>query len=196
MWTTDWDVMQLRRFQACIVQGSLRLTFSFSLMPKPLGTLANSHNLKRKSCVTPSHSFTQRSTLDRVEAAVTNKKAKKSLQKNHTFSAHPNTTYTAPFDPNDQAALNRRAARFQREHELEKTKHLKNNIPPQVRNKFQQMYISRGATPNGNSDDPEANPVRYFIMIVYLLINIEFRTSWTGIDIRLSGHQQPSLRTT
>jgi hypothetical protein len=126
MWTTDWDGMQLK-----------------SLMPKPLGTFATSHNLKRKS----------------HEAPISSKKAKKSPQKNHTFSAHPATNHSAPFDPNDQAALNRRAARFQREHELEKSKHLKNNIPPQVRNKFQQMHLSRGATPYGNSDDPEADPV-------------------------------------
>lgn len=125
MWTTDWDGMQLK-----------------SLMPKPLGTFATSHNLKRKS----------------HEAPISSKKAKKSPQKNHTFSAHPATNHSAPFDPNDQAALNRRAARFQREHELEKSKHLKNNIPPQVRNKFQQMHLSRGATPYGNSDDPEADP--------------------------------------
>ncbi|KAF8159789.1 SAC3/GANP/Nin1/mts3/eIF-3 p25 family-domain-containing protein [Crassisporium funariophilum] len=67
-----------------------------SLLPKPVPVF---NNLKRKN-IENTQAFT--------------KKAKKAAQKNAA------TAYTTDF--NDQAALNRRAQRFQREHELEKTK--------------------------------------------------------------------------
>ncbi|GLB41704.1 putative SAC3/GANP family protein [Lyophyllum shimeji] len=101
-----------------------------SLLPKPTPVFNN--NLKRKS----------------LDLPVSNKKAKKNAQKNAS-AAHT-------WDPNDQAALNRRAQRFQREHELERTKHLKAN--QNTTHLFKDMSISRSESPFGNADDPEADP--------------------------------------
>jgi hypothetical protein len=77
------------------------------------------------------------------------------------------------FDPNDQATLNRRAERFQREHELERQKSLKNvaggmnggqaSLKANYQNAhlFNDRFPSRSASPSmpGNPDDPEADPV-------------------------------------
>lgn len=85
-----------------------------------------------------------------------NKKAKKNALKQAASSQHA-------LDPNDQAALNRRAERFQREHELERTKHLR--IGGQASLKANQQHahlfnnLSRSGSPLGSSDDPEADPV-------------------------------------
>lgn len=69
-------------------------------------------------------------------------------------------------DPNDQAALHRRAQRFQREHDLERTRHMGNGTPQSyvkanqsTVHLFRGMSLSRDASPFGNPDDPEADPV-------------------------------------
>ena len=88
---------------------------------------------------------------------VVTKKAKKAIQK------HASTAYgTTPTDPNDQAALHRRAQRFQREHELERNKNTRNGGQTflkengQTVNRFQNLaMVSRSITP----DEPEGDPV-------------------------------------
>ncbi|KAG6918997.1 hypothetical protein DXG01_010236 [Tephrocybe rancida] len=108
-------------------------------MPKPTPSF-NNNGLKRKT----------------NDLAVSNKKAKKNAQKN------ANATRT--FDVNDQTALNLRAQRFQREHELERTKHLRSNGQGALRanqntvHLFKDMTLSRSGSPYGGADDPEADP--------------------------------------
>jgi SAC3 family protein LENG8/THP3 len=67
-------------------------------------------------------------------------------------------------DVGDRAALNRRAERFRREHELEKQKQnggggqaLSLRINPRTTHPF--VNHSRSTTPFANADDPEADPV-------------------------------------
>ncbi|KAF9245278.1 SAC3/GANP/Nin1/mts3/eIF-3 p25 family-domain-containing protein [Melanogaster broomeanus] len=90
------------------------------------------------------------------EPQSTSKKAKKAAMKNAA-----NT-----LDLGDQAALNRRAERFQREHEIERQKGLRNNgsssalkAGPQGAHLFNRIW--RADSPSTfapNPDDPEANP--------------------------------------
>jgi hypothetical protein len=104
-----------------------------SLLPKPAPVF---NTLKRKN-------------LDTVLA--TSKKAKKAANKAAASG------YT---DFNDQAALKRRAERFQREHELEKTKHLRTDnqasIKPQPVNRS--LVSSKSGSMFGSSDEPEGDP--------------------------------------
>lgn len=65
----------------------------------------------------------------------------------------------------DRAALNRRAERFRREHELEKQKQngggggQASSLRTNQRTAHPFVNLSRSATPFANADDPEANPV-------------------------------------
>ncbi|KAF5373248.1 hypothetical protein D9615_007438 [Tricholomella constricta] len=109
------------------------------LLPRPPPTFSN--HLKRKT----------------NDAPISNKKAKKNAQKN---ASTPQT-----FDPNDQAALNRRAQRFQREHEIERTKSIRNSGSQNLHKtnynttqRFKNMSLSRSGSPFGAADDPEADP--------------------------------------
>ncbi|KAF8223520.1 hypothetical protein L208DRAFT_1316407 [Tricholoma matsutake] len=108
-----------------------------SLLPKPVPTFGNS--LKRKPTDSPT----------------VNKKAKKNALKH---------TAQQSLDDNDTAALSRRAERFQREHELERTKNLRNGgilslkVNQHTTHLFRDMSLSRGGSPFGHSDDPEADP--------------------------------------
>lgn len=85
---------------------------------------------------------------------IVTKKAKKAMQK------HAATAYGTPTDVNDQAALHRRAQRFQREHELERNKNggqafLK--ASHQTVHRFQNLALdSRSISP---TDEPEGDPV-------------------------------------
>ena len=87
---------------------------------------------------------------------VVTKKAKKAMQK------HATTAYgTTPTDANDQAALHRRAQRFQREHELERNKNMRNGGQTllkenhQTVNRFQNLaLVSRSTSPDGPEGDP------------------------------------------
>jgi len=109
-----------------------------SLLPKPAPVF---NNLKRKS----------------IDAnPVVTKKAKKAMQK------HAATAYGTPTDVNDQAALHRRAQRFQREHELERNKNVRDGgqaflkVNHQTVNRFQNLALdSRSASP---TDEPEGDP--------------------------------------
>ncbi|KAE9393441.1 hypothetical protein BT96DRAFT_863465 [Gymnopus androsaceus JB14] len=82
------------------------------------------------------------------------KKAKKSSLKQVTAG-------TASLDLNDQAALNRRAERFQREHEIERQKS-RNSLKANVQNAHlfgnNSWSNSRSASPFGTTDEPEADP--------------------------------------
>ncbi|KIL00729.1 hypothetical protein PAXRUDRAFT_129093 [Paxillus rubicundulus Ve08.2h10] len=99
------------------------------------------------------------STLKRKmnEPLPASKKAKKAaMQKNAA-----NT-----LDLGDQATLNRRAERFQREHEIERQKSLRNNgnqgtfkAGPQGAHLFSRIWRADSpSTPGPNLDDPEADP--------------------------------------
>ncbi|KZT09923.1 uncharacterized protein LAESUDRAFT_734984 [Laetiporus sulphureus 93-53] len=105
-----------------------------SLLPKPPPTFTTNFNLKRKNDGSPLSS---------------GKKFKKtSILKNAAPSS---------LDPNDVTALNRRAARFQREHEIERRKGLSahSGLAP---SSYSSVFTSRVSTPMYNADDPEANP--------------------------------------
>ncbi|EGN92191.1 hypothetical protein SERLA73DRAFT_191437 [Serpula lacrymans var. lacrymans S7.3] len=92
------------------------------------------------------------------DSPVMNKKSKKNAMKN----AASHVT-----DMNDQAALNRRAQRFQREHEIERQKSFRGNgsqlsvtANPQNAHLFNRIH-ARSMSPSpygGNPDDPEADP--------------------------------------
>ncbi|KAF9522675.1 SAC3/GANP/Nin1/mts3/eIF-3 p25 family-domain-containing protein [Crepidotus variabilis] len=102
-----------------------------SLLPKPAITF---NNLKRKSFDAPNN---------------TNKKAKKLAGKN--------SPYTSTTDYGDQLALNKRAERFQREHELEKTKHLR--IGHQNANRsLNNSGTTRSSSVYSGNDEPEGDP--------------------------------------
>ncbi|KAH7872998.1 SAC3/GANP/Nin1/mts3/eIF-3 p25 family-domain-containing protein [Lentinula edodes] len=104
-----------------------------SLLPKPAPTLKRKIN----------------------DTAPVSKKAKKSSLKQITAG-------TASLDLNDQAALNRRAERFQREHEIERQKSRNSSLKANVHNNHlfnnSSWNASRSASPFGNSDEPEADP--------------------------------------
>lgn len=71
---------------------------------------------------------------------------------------------TIALDVGDRAALNRRAERFRREHELEKQKQnggggQASSPRTNQRTAHPLVNLSRSATPFANADDPEADPV-------------------------------------
>ncbi|KAI0658008.1 SAC3/GANP/Nin1/mts3/eIF-3 p25 family-domain-containing protein [Cubamyces menziesii] len=111
-----------------------------SLMPKPPPVLSTQSHLKRK--LNESHSSS-------------NKKTKKgSVSKAAAANA---------LDPDDAAALNRRAARFQREHEIERQKSSRpfNNHTSSYPSPYAnpQLYKSRSGTPaTYDADNPDADP--------------------------------------
>lgn len=127
-------------------------------MPKAAPTLSSFNTLKRKQyepCIPfirPTLTLTGRSN-DLAHSA-TNKKTKKAAVSKHT-APHSNSEYV------DHAALSRRAARFQREHEIERQKTLQASsssltfLPPS-------QFQSRSVTPGLYGDEPEANPVCAF----------------------------------
>lgn len=94
-------------------------------------------------------------------AAFTSKKAKKNALKNAQANA---SNYV---DSNEQAALNRRAQRFQREHEIERQKNTGGGFGNGFKNNnnnshlFNQRSTSGSPAPWGANgyDDPEADPV-------------------------------------
>ncbi|KIM56498.1 hypothetical protein SCLCIDRAFT_132508 [Scleroderma citrinum Foug A] len=108
-----------------------------SLVPKPVPTV---NSLKRKVADPPT----------------TNKKSKKA-------AAQKNTTATT-WDLGDPAVLNRRAERFQREHEIERQKHLRNQGATLKANPHGAHLLNRitradsPSTYGPNPDDPEADP--------------------------------------
>ncbi|KAI0350684.1 hypothetical protein OH77DRAFT_1412614 [Trametes cingulata] len=110
-----------------------------SLMPKPPPVLSTQNSLKRKS---------------NNDSQTSNKKTKK--------TSVSKTSASHALDPNDTAALHRRAARFQREHEIERQKssrQFNNHTSPYSPYANSQLFKSRSGTPaTYDADNPEANP--------------------------------------
>lgn len=126
---------------------------------------------------------------------VNNKKAKKATFKNST------PAYVT--DLNDQAALNRRAQRFQREHELERTKSTRNgdqafdSNPHKAHLQFQNRIIgSRSESPYTASDQPEGDPVSVIVYCIHPFDRNLRRTLLIGIAIPLSEHVKTSSNLT
>ncbi|KAG7093801.1 hypothetical protein E1B28_007443 [Marasmius oreades] len=126
-------------------KGSLSLLFlsflvDISALISLLTKLPSTVNLKRKLHDSPQ----------------SNKKAKKSTVKQVTSG-------TAALDLNDQVALNRRAERFQREHEIERQRNVRTNGHYQSSLKVNHHHAhllnsSRSSSPFGGLDEPEADP--------------------------------------
>ncbi|KAG7085262.1 hypothetical protein E1B28_013866 [Marasmius oreades] len=96
-----------------------------------------------------------------------NKKAKKSTVKQVTSG-------TAALDLNDQVALNRRAERFQREHEIERQRNVRTNGHYQSSLKVNHHHAhllnsSRSSSPFGGLDEPEADPVRSLCYAIFCI---------------------------
>lgn len=108
-----------------------------SLAPKPAFNLTH---LKRK-------------TASENNPSQTSKKAKKALKQAQHAHVSTGSRSTSIVDYNDQLALNRRAERFRREHELERIKQLR-LVPTEVTNERDGSIFSKGNTP----DESEANP--------------------------------------
>jgi hypothetical protein len=161
LWSTDWSGTQLKRLLFFAIVPPSRISTQTLLhaacCPNPhLSIITLSARGEHINVLRPP-TLTQRSTHSIETPTINNKKAKKNLSKNST------TTYVT--DLNDQAALNRRAQRFQREHELERTKGTRNgnqtfDSNPHRAHLFQnQIAGSRSGSPYTASDQPEADPV-------------------------------------
>ena len=127
-------------------------------MPKPTPVLSSHNHLKRKTyvneCSLARKAYRVRYSGDHSQAS--NKKTKKgSVAKSAAANA---------LDPNDAAALHRRAARFQREHEIERQKSSRQfNNHNSSRGPYTnpQLFKSRSGTPAAyDADNPDADPVR------------------------------------
>ena len=116
----------------------------------------------------------------------TSKKAKKAALKNAAAAAY------AP-DFNDQAALHRRAQRFQREHELEKTKHVRNGQASKA--SFYDGGMTTTRSGSATPDEPEGDPVSFKRFSTALAYSFHCRTLLTGIGTPLLAHHKKSLRT-
>ena len=106
-------------------------------------------------------------------------------------------------DLNDQAALNRRAQRFQREHELERTKSTRNgnqafdSNPHQAHLQLQNRITgSRSGSPYIASDQPEGDPVSVIVYHTQAVDRNLRRTLLTGIATPLSEHVKTSSNLT
>ncbi|KAH9940929.1 SAC3/GANP/Nin1/mts3/eIF-3 p25 family-domain-containing protein [Epithele typhae] len=116
-----------------------------SLLPKPPPSFASTSNLKRK-------------LGDNSNNHMSNKKTKKANALAKTLSAQ-----AAAAGANDLVALNRRAQRFQREHEIERQKSSRQSGNPSSHSSSSfannPPFKSRSGTPaNYDTDEPEVNP--------------------------------------
>ena len=129
-----------------------------SLLPKPM-PIISTHSLKRKLYALPylfSTADTQCFTCDSDPPAGQPKKAKK-------HQANKSAAAALTLDVGDRAALDKRAQRFRREHELEKQKQnggggQASSLRPNQRSAHL-FDNSRSASPFVNADEPEADPV-------------------------------------
>lgn len=103
-----------------------------SLIPKPMPMV---NNLKRKK------------TANVYEAPIATKKQKKNALKKAETARN--------FDPNDRAALDRRAQRFQREHDLERQKNLTSQTASLSLGSSHPRYAHLSFD---NTPDPDADP--------------------------------------
>ncbi|TFK25588.1 hypothetical protein FA15DRAFT_590095 [Coprinopsis marcescibilis] len=131
LWTTDWAGVQLQRCECVTLPEFCRgISSVYSLLPKPPPVL----NLKRKS----------------ADGQITN--SKKSKKANKAFA----NSYPNEYNYSDQLALNRRAERFQREHELERSRMSSNNNPKN--NHYYSQHYSASVNPYRTRDEPEGDP--------------------------------------
>ena len=135
-----------------------RSPFHPSLLPKPMPMMIN-HSLKRKLCV-----FLSPFVLPcAVNFSLGSDSPTGHPKKSKKNQAHKSVAALA-LDVGDRAALNRRAERFRREHELEKQKQnggggQTSSFRSNQRAAHPFVNLSRSATPFANVDDPEADPV-------------------------------------
>lgn len=165
---------------------------SHSLAPKPP---LNFSNLKRKRYFykfllffhKSDRSSDQKQNLlssasENTQPALS-KKAKKALKQAQHAQVSAGSHYSSVVDYNDQIALNRRAERFQREHELEKTKHLHKTSHHSTNFGNGYSYGNGRVAPmysNGNgADEPEADPVsRQSLMLLYRWLKLTMGPSF------------------
>lgn len=161
LWTTDWQAVQLQR--CCTVRPPLPThSFSFpcpSLILKPPPTIAN---LKRKrckfqhsSCVPKPRPAIHLTSFISVESTSPTKKSKKTPIGKHS-------TGKEGWDLQDQTTLNRRAERFQREHQIERQRWVGNaqsSFSHSSVNTHQDVFSS--TPPSGNWDEPENDIVTF-----------------------------------
>ena len=174
------------------VNGTFHAPISTSLLPKPFPA---SGSLKRKMCVMVSLrsicDYTLLCELSRhASPSANSKKQKKSqISKSATTNA---------LDLNDRVALNRRAERFKREHEIEQQKSRAGGGQASLKANHNTAHLfnapthPRSASPFANLDDLEADPVSLactaFIDLLFIGIHVWGRMCRTGIDTLLSGH--------
>ena len=159
LWTTDWRGVQLQRCVCdCQVSqyGQLTPWIPRACYQSHLPTLTPSIT-SSVSCKCGINSpFALRLTrVPRNDTHITpnaHKKAKKSSV---------NKSAGHSFDPNDLAALNRRAARFQREHELERQKG-PHGQTGHAYSPYSHIFANRSGTPALDGDAPEMNSVRLY----------------------------------
>lgn len=209
LWTTDWDGVQLKRCCAhcysvcvpglCSHRSFVRL-YPIVLLLNLRWILATSN---AKGIFTSFYCFSTSpiahrtknktsfcSASENTQPPALSKKAKKALKQAQHAQVSAGSHYSSVVDYNDQIALNRRAERFQREHELEKTKHLHKTSHHSTNfgngysygnGRVASMYS------NGNgADEPEADPVsRQSLMLLYRWLKLAMGTvvlecDWVG----------------
>ncbi|KAH8071801.1 SAC3/GANP/Nin1/mts3/eIF-3 p25 family-domain-containing protein [Cristinia sonorae] len=111
--------------------------------------------LPKNTAENPLSSLKRKFNEASIANASSNKKTKKTAMSKH--AGHNS------LDPNDEAAINRRAARFQREHAIERQKGLNGNGNGHVSSLHanparSHLFHSRSQSPAMAGDDPEADP--------------------------------------
>jgi hypothetical protein len=161
LWTTDWAGVQLKRCSCpghCLQTNRSLPPFHPSLLPKPMPIMLN-HSLKRKLCVFFASFLLPRAVNFPRDSETPIGQSKKTKKNQANKSAA-----VLALDVGDRAALNRRAERFRREHELEKQKQTggggqASSLRINQRAAHPFVNLSHPATPFANADDPEADPV-------------------------------------
>lgn len=173
LWTTDWAGVQLQRcaLSSIVSGGGSRLRNRSRVYYPNLLPLCFPQIMGRESCesmfhlslcLLEVHAIRPRDSNDATPAS--NKKTKKnSASKSSGASA---------LDLNDVAALNRRAARFQREHDIERQKSYRqlnnHSSSSSYGTHANHLFKSRSGTPaTYDADEPEANTVCVLRALVF-----------------------------
>lgn len=132
-----------------------------------------------------------------------NSEEKPTQSKKKKSNSKSNTSYPAAVDADEMAALNRRAQRFQREHELERMKSIRGGSSTQVNHTHSHLLNrinnnSRSASPSAwGSNNDGADQVRLLSecfkdgRLILIVVS-----QWTGTGIILSGHHNKCSRIT
>lgn len=167
LWTTDWAGVQLKRCGLSSSKAELQISVTCDIQSDaksaPGAQLPQTQNVG----VTYFQDCHGLLTLYRNDNPPMSKKAKKAAAQKRN---------DANLDFGDQAALNRRAERFQREHDIERQKSMRGQASLQANNQHSHLFnrISRSDSPSAfgtNSDDPEADPVRSYPLAVNVNAN-------------------------